>query len=92
MVALGSAKDGGVYIFYSPNIPACYYEIFCPFEELRKYFSEAQLVELGTWVAFCVGFGRLDAVWDMIEELPAEFQLQSDRPIAPWCGEPVIVR
>lgn len=62
------------------------------FEELRKYFSEAQLVELGAWVAFCVGFGRLGAVWDMIEELPAEFQHQSASPITPWCGEPVIVR
>src|SRR5690606_20712784 len=27
------------------------------FGELRLFFSEAQLVELGTWVAFCVGFG-----------------------------------
>ncbi len=29
------------------------------FEKLRQYFSEGQLVEMGAWVAFCVGFGRL---------------------------------
>lgn len=62
------------------------------FEELRKHFTEAQLVELGAWVAFCVGFGRLGAVWDMVEELPAEFQRRSGSPITPWCGEPVMVR
>ena len=62
------------------------------FEELRKHFTEAQLVELGAWVAFCVGFGRLGAVWDMVEELPAEFQHRSASPITPWCGEPVVVR
>jgi AhpD family alkylhydroperoxidase len=62
------------------------------FEQLRHHFSEGQLVELGSWVAFCVGFGRLGAVWDMVEELPSEFQSRSDGPVTPWSGAPVIVR
>jgi AhpD family alkylhydroperoxidase len=62
------------------------------FERLRQFFSEAQLVELGSWVAFCVGFGRLGAVWDMVEELPAEFQDKSHGAVTPWSGAPVVVR
>ena len=27
------------------------------YDELREHFSEAQIVELGMWSAFCVGFG-----------------------------------
>lgn len=61
------------------------------FAELREHFSEAQLVELGSWVAFCVGFGRLGAVWDMVEELPEAYQDKS-APATPWTGKPVVVR
>lgn len=39
------------------------------YDGLRAHFSERQIVELGQWAAFCVGFGRLAATWDMIEEL-----------------------
>ena len=59
---------------------------------LRNYFSEGQLIELGSWVAFCVGFGRLGATFDMVEELPAEFQDKSAEEIAPWSGDPTVVR
>ncbi len=62
------------------------------FDELRRHFSEGQLVELGTWVAFCVGFGRLGAVWDMIEELPETFQEKGAEPATPWSGAPTVVR
>jgi alkylhydroperoxidase family enzyme len=44
------------------------------YEDLRRHFSEEQIVELGTIAAFCVGFGRLGATWNMIEELPDRFQ------------------
>ena len=40
---------------------------------LRAHFSEEQIVELGSYCAFCVGFGRLGATWNMIEELPTRF-------------------
>lgn len=59
---------------------------------LRNYFSEGQLIELGSWVAFCVGFGRLGATFDMVEELPAEFQDKSAAEITPWSGDPTVVR
>ncbi len=62
------------------------------FARLREHFSEAQLVELGSWVAFCVGFGRLGAVWDMVEELPAEFAAKTGEAVTPWSGEATVVR
>ncbi len=62
------------------------------FDELRRHFDESQLVELGTWVAFCVGFGRLGAVWDMIEELPETFQDKTSDSVTPWSGAPTVVR
>ncbi len=60
-------------------------------EDLRTYFSEAQIVELGMTVAFFVGFGRLAATWKMVEELPASFQ-NLDKPIAPWGEDSIQVR
>lgn len=62
------------------------------FDQLRAHFSEAQIVELGVWVSFCVGFGRLGAVLDMVEELPETFQDKSRGRVAPWGSEHVVVR
>jgi AhpD family alkylhydroperoxidase len=62
------------------------------YEGLRAYFSESQLVELGSWVAFCVGFGRLMASWDLLEELPSEFQASHAHRLTPSSGVPLIVR
>jgi len=58
------------------------------YDNLRNYFDEAQIVELGMLCALCVGVGRLGASWDMVEELPAEYQDHS-RPISPWTRTPV---
>ncbi len=60
------------------------------YEELRKHFNEAQIVELGMTCAFFVGFGRLAATWHMVEELPEAFQ--SAETIAPWGEEKIQVR
>ncbi|MCR9279987.1 MAG: carboxymuconolactone decarboxylase family protein [Pseudomonadaceae bacterium] len=63
------------------------------YDELRKYYSEAQIVELGMICAFFVGFGRLAATYHMVEELPAEFAADAtDEPIAPWGSAAVQVR
>ena len=62
------------------------------FERLRAHFSEAQLVELGVWVAYSVGFGRLSAVWDMIEELPDGLKDKTKGRVAPWGNELVVRR
>jgi AhpD family alkylhydroperoxidase len=62
------------------------------FNDLRKHFSEAQIVELGMFVAFFIGFGRLSAAWDMVEELPDAFQSKASPMIAPWGEEAILVR
>lgn len=59
------------------------------YDELRLHFSEEQIVELGMQVAFFVGFGRLAATWNMIEELPDRFQGEGVR--TPWGGEAVVM-
>jgi len=35
---------------------------------LRKYYSEKEIVELCMYVAYCVGFGRMAATYRIIEE------------------------
>jgi AhpD family alkylhydroperoxidase len=61
------------------------------YENLRKHFTEAQIVELGATVALFVGFGRLAATWHMVEELPQAYQDTEGR-IAPWLTDFVQVR
>jgi len=43
------------------------------------------------FIAFFIGYGRLGAAWDMVEELPQAFQDKSAK-IAPWTQESVLVR
>jgi AhpD family alkylhydroperoxidase len=64
------------------------------YEGLRRHFSEEQIVELGLFVALCVGVGRLAATLHMVEELPERFQQADyggDR-LAPWENDSVVVR
>jgi alkylhydroperoxidase family enzyme len=58
------------------------------YADLRRYFTEAQIVELGLICAFCVGVGRLGATWDMVEELPKDYQDHGER-VAPWHAKAV---
>ena len=60
------------------------------YDELRRHFTEAQIVELGMTVAFFVGFGRLAATYHMVEELPEAFR--KAEKIAPWGAEKIEVR
>jgi len=53
------------------------------FEDLRRHFTESQIVELGLWVAYFIGFGRLVASWDMVEELPDVAEDAAGKA-APW--------
>jgi alkylhydroperoxidase family enzyme len=56
---------------------------------LQEHFSERQIVELGSVIALCIGFGRLDASWQMTDHVPEYFA--SDREtIAPWEAEEVL--
>ena len=61
------------------------------YDNLRQYFSEQQIVELGMTVALFIGFGRLAATWSMTEELPEHFQ-KTGEAIAPWGEASVVVR
>jgi alkylhydroperoxidase family enzyme len=60
------------------------------YDELRRHFTEEQIVELGAYCAFCVGFGRLGATWNMIEELPQRFH--EGEVATPWGGEAITLR
>ena len=62
------------------------------FDDLRRFFSEPQIVELGLFVAFFIGFGRLGAAWDMVEELPDAFQNKAAAVLSPWGEQAVLVR
>lgn len=56
------------------------------FENLRKYYSEKEIVELCIYVAYCVGFGRMAAAYRIIEELPESFQDTTSK-ITPWASD-----
>ncbi len=63
------------------------------YDELRKHYSQPQIVELGMVVAFFVGFGRLAATFHMVDELPEVFQADApDAPLAPWGNDAIVVR
>jgi hypothetical protein len=61
------------------------------FSGLRQYYTEAEIVELGMFIAFFIGYGRLGATWDMVEELPESFQDKSAKA-TPWARESILVR
>jgi alkylhydroperoxidase family enzyme len=52
-------------------------------ESLREHFTEQELVELVMHCAYCVGYGRMAATYQIIEELPKSFQ-DKNRKVAPW--------
>jgi alkylhydroperoxidase family enzyme len=56
------------------------------YDDLRRYFSEGELVELGMCCATCVGFGRLHATWRMTDHLHESFQGEQEEPFVPWGG------
>jgi alkylhydroperoxidase family enzyme len=62
------------------------------YDSLREHFTEPEIVELGMQIAFFVGFGRLSATWDMVEELPDRFRTRGGAPITPWGPDAIVVR
>ena len=54
------------------------------YARLKEHFSEKEIVELGTWCAICIGFGRLAATWDMTEDLPERFRDSANTRVTPW--------
>ena len=62
------------------------------YDNLRKYFSESEIVELSMTDAFFVGVGRLAASYHMVEELPESFQADEKETLTPWGNDSIIVR
>jgi len=56
------------------------------FANLRKHYTEKEIVELCIYVAYCVGFGRMAAAYRIIEELPESFQ-DTTKKITPWAAD-----
>ena len=62
------------------------------YDDLRHYFTEGELVEIGLNCALDVGMGRLTATWDVTEDLPDGFRLSYAEVATPWNDEaPLIV-
>jgi alkylhydroperoxidase family enzyme len=62
------------------------------FDRLKLEFSEAEIIELMLHCALYVGMGRLAALLDMTEELPAGFQKAFGEPVSPTADVPIRVR
>ncbi len=60
------------------------------YDDLRQYFSEGELVEIGLNSAIDVGVGRLAASWLVVDNLPARFR-DDTAILTPWGGESVVV-
>ena len=60
------------------------------YDDLRQYFTEGELVEIGLNCAIDVGVGRLAATWHVTDDLPDRFR-DTDGVITPWGGEVVVV-
>jgi AhpD family alkylhydroperoxidase len=58
------------------------------YDELRRYFTEDELVELGMNCAVALGVGRLTATWDVTDEVPDAFR--ADERTTPWASTGVI--
>lgn len=54
------------------------------YDDLRQYYSEAELFEIGLNCATCVGFGRLAATWFDSGDVPEAMFLQDEKGWAPW--------
>jgi alkylhydroperoxidase family enzyme len=44
------------------------------FDDLRRHYSEGELVELGLYCAKWVGFGRMAATWSMVDYLEPRYR------------------
>jgi AhpD family alkylhydroperoxidase len=62
------------------------------YDELRQYFTEGELVEIGLNCAIDLGVGRLTATWDVTDDLDDAFRLSYDERATPWgTAAPIVV-
>jgi alkylhydroperoxidase family enzyme len=60
------------------------------YDDLRQYFTEGELVEIGLNCAIDLGMGRLAATWRVTDDLPERFRT-GEEVLTPWGGESVVV-
>jgi len=60
------------------------------YDELRRHFTEEELVELGVHCAYAVGMGRLAATWQVTDDVPDAFRATPNSTLAPWVSEGVV--
>ncbi|MGE2692667.1 carboxymuconolactone decarboxylase family protein [Mycolicibacterium pulveris] len=60
------------------------------YDDLRRHFTEEELVELGVHCAYALGMGRLTATWDVTDEIPEAFRATSESRVAPWDSDGVV--
>jgi AhpD family alkylhydroperoxidase len=58
------------------------------YAELRRHFTEGELVDLGLHCANCVGIGRLAATWSLTDSLPERFRAEG--PVTPWGPDAIL--
>lgn len=58
------------------------------FDDLRRHFTEPEIMELCFHVAFYVGFGRMGMALDMTDDLPAGYR--GDGTVTPWSQAEVL--
>lgn len=57
------------------------------FARLREHFTDREILDLGFHVATFVGYGRLAATLDMVDDLPEEYA-DPTATLAPWEQRP----
>lgn len=60
------------------------------FVRLREHFTEEELVELGAFIGFCIGFGRVAMSWDLVDDLPDG--LRESGVVGPWDADGGVLR
>lgn len=55
-------------------------------DNLRKYYTEQEVIEICMMCAYCTGFGRFAAVYHAVADLPESYQ-NTSQITAPWSSD-----
>ena len=54
------------------------------YDDLRRHFTEGELVELGMHCAEYVGYGRMASTWALHEHLDERYRVSQEQAYTPW--------
>jgi AhpD family alkylhydroperoxidase len=60
------------------------------YDDLRQYYTEGELVEIGLNCALDVGIGRLAATWHVTDDLSDDIRNSDSKILTPW-GQPQLI-